>query len=150
MKSKVDTVWCNVAGEAPGEIWSWSLLEVKEWIIKSFVQGFLLYLGFLVLIACQLMVGHWIFVPTTLCKACYLSFTAHIFGNKFNPFTPKSDQFQISPAASPEISHHTGWRTWFFRAYSDGRWLYYQFSLSHLYISLWLGECTFWTWKWKG
>ena len=24
-----------------------------------------------------------------------------------NPFTPKSDQFQISPAASPEISHHT-------------------------------------------
>ena len=23
-----------------------------------------------------------------------------------NPFTPKSDQFQISPAASPEILHH--------------------------------------------
>ena len=23
----------------------------------------------------------------------------------FNPFTTKSDQFQISPAASPEISH---------------------------------------------
>ena len=22
---------------------------------------------------------------------------------EFNPFTPKSDQFQISPAASPEI-----------------------------------------------
>ena len=30
----------------------------------------------------------------------------------FNPFTPKSDQFQISPAASPEILHYTGWRTW--------------------------------------
>ena len=29
----------------------------------------------------------------------------------FNPFTPKNDQFQISPAASPEISHHTVWRT---------------------------------------
>ena len=40
----------------------------------------------------------------------------------------------LSPAASPEISHHTAWRTWLFIAYSDERWLYYQFSLSHLYI----------------
>ena len=31
--------------------------------------------------------------------------------NGFNPFTPKSDQFQISPAASPEILHHTVWLT---------------------------------------
>ena len=29
-----------------------------------------------------------------------------------NPFTPKSDQFQISPAALQEILHHTVWRTW--------------------------------------
>ena len=57
----------------------------------------------------------------------------------FNPFTPKSDQFQISPAASPEIWHHTVWRTWLFIAYSDERWFYYQFSLPHLYISLWEG-----------
>ena len=28
----------------------------------------------------------------------------------FSPFTPKSDQFQISPAASPVILHHTVWR----------------------------------------
>ena len=28
-----------------------------------------------------------------------------------NPVTPKSDQFQFSPAALPEISHHTVWRT---------------------------------------
>ena len=27
----------------------------------------------------------------------------------FNPFIPKSDQCQISPAASPEILHHTVW-----------------------------------------
>ena len=33
------------------------------------------------------------------------------------PFTPKSDQCQISPAASPEILHHTVWRTWLFIAY---------------------------------
>ena len=39
----------------------------------------------------------------------------------FNPSTPKSDQLQISPAASPEISHHTVWRTWLFIAYSDER-----------------------------
>ena len=29
-------------------------------------------------------------------------------------FTPKSDQCQISPAASPEILRHTVWRTWLF------------------------------------
>ena len=34
-------------------------------------------------------------------------------------FTPKSDQYQISPSASPEI---TVWITWGFIAYSDKRW----------------------------
>ena len=38
-----------------------------------------------------------------------------------DPFTPKNDQFQISPVASPEISHHAVWRTWLFIAYSDER-----------------------------
>ena len=33
---------------------------------------------------------------------------------RLNSFTPKSDQFQISPVASPEIYHHTVWRTWLF------------------------------------
>ena len=46
-----------------------------------------------------------------------------------NPFTPESDQCQISPVASPEILHHTVWRTWLFIACSDARWLYYQLSL---------------------
>ena len=41
--------------------------------------------------------------------------------------TPKSDQFQISPAASEEILHHTVWRTWLFIPYSDERRLCYQF-----------------------
>ena len=54
----------------------------------------------------------------------------------FNPFTPKSDQHQTSPAASPEILHHTVRRTWLFIGYSDERWLHYQFSLPHPYISL--------------
>ena len=38
-----------------------------------------------------------------------------------NPFTPESDQCQISPAASPEILHHTVRRTWLFIAYLDER-----------------------------
>ena len=38
-----------------------------------------------------------------------------------NPFTPKNDQFQISPPASPVILHHIVWRTWFFIAYSNWR-----------------------------
>ena len=59
--------------------------------------------------------------------------------NKFccDPFTTKSDQCQISPAFLPEIVHHTVWRTWLFIAYSDERWLCYQISLPHSYISLW-------------
>ena len=52
---------------------------------------------------------------------------------RVNPFTPESDQCQNSPAASQEIWHHTVWRTWLFIAYSDERWLYYQFSLHHSY-----------------
>ena len=46
-----------------------------------------------------------------------------------------ADQFRISHAASPETLHHTIWRTWLFIPYWDERWLYYQFSLPHLYIS---------------
>ena len=50
------------------------------------------------------------------------------------PFSSKSDQFQNSPAALPQILHHTVWRAWLFIAYSDERWLYYQFSVHHVYI----------------
>ena len=53
-----------------------------------------------------------------------------------NPSTPKRDQHQISPAAPQQILHHKVWRTWLFIAYPDERWLYYQFSLPQLYISL--------------
>ena len=42
------------------------------------------------------------------------------------------DQFQISPAASPEILHHTVWRTWVFIAYSDKRLLIYTSSSHHI------------------
>ena len=38
-----------------------------------------------------------------------------------------------SHEALPEILHHTVWRTWLFVAYSDERWLCYQFSLPHRY-----------------
>ena len=59
-----------------------------------------------------------------------------MIADSFRPFAPSSDQFKISPAASPEIWHHTVWRTCLFIAQSDERWLYYQFSLHHSYVSL--------------
>ena len=59
-----------------------------------------------------------------------------------NPFTPKSDQCQISPAASAEILHHAVWRTWLFIASqmkedytTTSRYLAYTFFLKML------GEC---------
>ena len=59
----------------------------------------------------------------------------YIFLSMFlTSFVPKSDHFQISPAVSPEILHHTVWRTWLFIAGPDERWSYYQFSLPHLYV----------------
>ena len=67
----------------------------------------------------------------------------------FNPFTIKSDQVQISPAASPVILHHTVWRTWFSIAYSDEKWLYYQIliaSLIHFSVDGWENV----VFKWKG
>ena len=48
-----------------------------------------------------------------------------------NPSTQERDQLQISPAASPEVLHHTVWRTWLFIAYSDGKRLHYQVPLHH-------------------
>ena len=50
-----------------------------------------------------------------------MSLDASIQHHRVNPFTPKSDQFQISPPASPEVFHHTVGRTWLFTAYSDER-----------------------------
>ena len=65
----------------------------------------------------------WVFHPP-----CHQTHIQYI-----NPFTPESDQCQISPAASPEILHHTVRRTWLFIAYSGEKWLYYKFSLHHSY-----------------
>ena len=70
-------------------------------------------------------------ITTRRLQTCLL---VRMAADDFNPFTPTSDQFQSSPAASPEIQHQTAWRTWLFLAYPDERWLYYQFSLPHLYI----------------
>ena len=61
-----------------------------------------------------------------------------------DPVTPESDWCQNSRAASPQILHHTVWRTWLFTAYSDERWLYYQFSLHHShFFSLEVGRMYF-------
>ena len=54
--------------------------------------------------------SHWLKVATlNVLRVATLSF--------LNTFTPKNDQWQISPATSPEILYHTVWRTWLFIAY---------------------------------
>ena len=58
---------------------------------------------------------------------------------------------KFSQAASPEISHHTVWRTWLFMVHWHDNRLYYKLSPPHLYISLWKVERIFFlTWEWKG
>ena len=57
-----------------------------------------------------------LFVYFPMCEEYVWMSAGHL-----NPLTPKSDQLQISPAASPEILHHIVWRTWLFIAYSDER-----------------------------
>ena len=69
---------------------------------------------------------------------------------KVSPFTPKSDQFQISPTASPEILHHTVWRTWLFKAHSNEMRTYNKFSLPHLYIYLWKVGRNIFKLEWRG
>ena len=63
----------------------------------------------------------------------------------------ESDQCQISPAASPEILHHTVLGTWLFIACSDKRWLYYTIShyLAYTFLLKRLGECTCYHWRWR-
>ena len=59
-----------------------------------------------------------------------ISSLPHMVPTCYNPpSTPTNDQCQISPAASPEILHHTVWRTWLCTAYSNETWLYCQYSL---------------------
>ena len=58
----------------------------------------------------------------------------------FNPFIPNNDKFQISPAASPEILHHTVRRTWLFIACSDERRIIQPItttSLTHFSLKVW-------------
>ena len=99
----------------------------------------------------------WLFIAYSDEKWLYYKFSLHYSYNRFlkgwentlfelrservNPFTPKGDQFKnISPAASPDILHHTVWRTWLLIAYSDERWLSTKFSLP-LYLHISLQEC---------
>ena len=55
--------------------------------------------------------------------------------SSFNPFTPESDQCQISPAVSPEILHHTVWRTWIVIAYSDEMIILLILTTSLIHVS---------------
>ena len=68
-------------------------------------------------------------------------------------FPPKSDQFQISPAASPVLLHHTVWRTWLsihslLRLKDD--YTTNSNYRTHTFLFKRLGECTFWSKEWSG
>ena len=68
----------------------------------------------------------------------------HILVLSGYPFTLKSNQFQMSLAASPDLLHHTVWRTWL---HSVLRWKMIILpilptSLIHI-LSNRLGECNF-------
>ena len=71
------------------------------------------------------------FCPVSVCRI--ESITRNVKAICLQFLNLPRDQFEISPAASPEILHHAVCRTWLFKAHSE--WLYYQFSLPHLYIS---------------
>ena len=181
MKSQVlHTVWFNISCEAAGEIWNWSLLRVKHGlnlisVLEKTTDSHSKPLGF----ACGVLyetasIVLWILYGLDLLDLRNWNFARIWSGLKllyvlicltfpyvwppsseqdtFNPFTPKSDQIQISPAASPVILHHTVWRTWLFIAYSDGKWFPLPNShyLTYTFIFKKLGECTFGTWEWKG
>ena len=69
-----------------------------------------------------------------------------------NPFTPESDQCQISPPAAPEILHNTVRRTWLFIALLRLKTIIIQILVTSLMHFLFkrLGECTSWAQEWKG
>ena len=58
---------------------------------------------------------------------------------RYITFTPKSDQVQISPVASPVILHHTVWRTWLFIAYSDWKMILVPVLTTSLIHFSWKG-----------
>ena len=74
------------------------------------------------------------FHVSTISEWCYV-----IGFHTLNPFTPNVK----FPA---EILPNKVWRTWLFMAYSDERWSYYQFSLTHyihFLFKTWRTSCAF-------
>ena len=81
----------------------------------------------------------------SVANACFLNPPLGV-----NPFTPKSDQCQIFPAASPEILHHTVWRTWlsWLTSIQDCHTTNSHYITENFLFKR-LGICTFWTWERK-
>ena len=86
------------------------------------------------------------------CKPLHLWYNSHSCLARWCQVSPKNDQFQISPATSPEVLHHTVWRTWLFIANTQMKDEYTTNShyLTYTCLPKRLGECTFWTWEWMG
>ena len=90
------------------------------------------------------------------CSACYHAvyygkMDVGSVSTEINPFTPKSDQCQISPAASQETTLHS-MKSLAFHSLLSWQIINYQFSLHHVYAFVFkrLGECTLWACEWTG
>ena len=88
--------------------------------------------------------NEWPWIKLRFAMHCSNSGQTRAFGQSavaiaFNPLTPKSDQVQISPVASPVILHHTVWRTWLFIAYSDWKMIIVPVLTTSLIHFSWKG-----------
>ena len=66
-------------------------------------------------------------------------------------FTPQSDQFQISPAASPEynFTQYGELGSSSLTQLKDDYTTDSHYLIIYTFLVKSLGECTFWTWEWK-
>ena len=90
-------------------------------------------------------VGFWNDQPRAVLRYCVTERRSKLSSDSFwmdfkvNTFTPKSDQVQISPVASPVILRHTVWRTWLFIAYSDWKMILVPVLTTSLIHFSWKG-----------
>ena len=89
--------------------------------------------------------------PVTTLSGLHLRFTAlenwlHLFCSL------RQCPSAFSPAASPEILHHTEWRTWLFHSLLRWKMIILPVlttTLIHFSLKGW-ENVLFWTWEWKG
>ena len=106
------------------QLWAYSIFKTEEKVLDT-VRNSTSILGYISYMASTGSPERW--SQALITTHLILHLDTFPFGfllcRMFNPFTPESDQCQISPAAPPETLHHTVRRTSLIIAYSDERWL---------------------------